>query len=49
MKSILTGNITTLDRKALQRMIKTSQNILGTPLQSLSIINEVRYLNRAQR
>ena len=37
------------DRKVLQQMIKTAQNITGTHLQSISDISEVRCLHRTQR
>lgn len=54
--SILTGNITiwhslctAQDRKALQQGIKTTQDIVGTHLPSISDIGEVRCLHKAQR
>ncbi len=56
IESILTGNITNWhdlctaqDRKALQRVIKIAQNVIGTHLPSINDINEVRCLHRAQK
>ncbi len=56
IESILTGNITNWhvlwtaqDRRAQQQVIKTTQNIIGTYLLSISDISEVRCLHRAQR
>ncbi|XP_054631651.1 E3 ubiquitin-protein ligase znrf1 isoform X2 [Dunckerocampus dactyliophorus] len=53
MESVLTasitvwyGNCTTRDRKALQRVIKTSQNIVGAALPSLQDIYKTRVLRR---
>ncbi|XP_054629453.1 stromal cell-derived factor 2-like protein 1 isoform X1 [Dunckerocampus dactyliophorus] len=40
------GNCTTRDRKALQRVIKTSQNIVGAALPSLQDIYKSRVLRR---
>ncbi len=37
------------DRRALQRVIKTTQNIIGTHLLSINDISEVRCLHRAHR
>ena len=37
------------NRKALELVIKTAQIIIGTHLQSISDITEVRYLHRAQK
>ncbi len=52
----LTGNITNWhglctnqDRRALQRVIKTTQNIIAIHLPSISDIGKVRCLHRAQR
>lgn len=55
-ESILTGHFinwhgmfTAQDRRALQQVIKTTQNIIGTLLPSINDIGEVRYLQGAKR
>ena len=40
---------TAQDRKAPQQVIKTTQNVIGTHLQSISDISKVRCLHRDQR
>lgn len=35
------------DRRAVQKVIKNGQNIIGTHLQSINDIDEVRFLQRA--
>ncbi len=56
IESILTGSITiwqglctAQDRQALQRVIKTAQNIIGSHLPSISDISEMRRWHRARR
>ncbi len=49
IESILTGNITAQDRRTLEGVLKTAQNITAFHLPSISDISEVRCLHRASR
>ncbi|XP_048873616.1 uncharacterized protein LOC125745137 [Brienomyrus brachyistius] len=42
------GNCTVTDRKALQRVVKTAQRIIGTPIPAIEDVHKKRCLRRAR-